>query len=86
MAVQVILRKIGNSTGFSIPASFLNETGLKEGDTMTMDSQSDGTVTLKRKAPKYTLQDLLAQCDRKAAPPADMAAWDASPAFGQEML
>jgi antitoxin ChpS len=35
---------------------------------------------------KYILADLIAQCDPKAAPPADLALWDVARPAGQEVL
>ncbi|TXT37380.1 MAG: transcriptional regulator/antitoxin MazE [Comamonadaceae bacterium] len=52
---------------------------------MTMDATADGTITLSPRR-KYILTDLIAQCDTKAPPPADMALWDAARPVGQEIL
>lgn len=35
---------------------------------------------------RYTLAALMAQCDPDAPPPADLAAWDAAPRVGSEVL
>lgn len=85
MQIEIVLRKFGNSTGAAFPASVLKDLGLKAGQSMTMDTTADGTITLSPKR-KYTLSDLIAQCDTKAPPPADMAAWDAARPVGQEIL
>jgi antitoxin ChpS len=50
---------------------------------MTLDSTPDGRITLATKR-RYTLAGLLAQCDLKAAPPADFALWDNARPVGQE--
>ncbi len=34
---------------------------------------------------KYSLANMIAQCDLSAAPPADLADWDAAPSVGQEV-
>jgi antitoxin ChpS len=52
---------------------------------MTMDTTADGKITLSPKR-KYSLSDLIAQCDLKAAPPADMAAWNKTRPVGEEIL
>lgn len=85
MRVEIVLRKFGNSTGAVFPPSVLKNLGLKAGQSMTMDTTADGTITLSPKR-KYTLSDLIAQCDTKAPPPADMAVWDAARPVGQEIL
>lgn len=85
MQVEVILRKFGNSTGAVFPPSVLKDLGLKAGLAMTMDTTADGGITLSPKR-KYNLSALIAQCNPKASPPADMALWDAARPVGQEVL
>jgi antitoxin ChpS len=84
MQVEIVLRKFGNSTGVAFPPAVLKDLGLKAGQSMTMDITADGKITLSPKR-KYTLFNLIAQCDRKAPPPADMALWDAARSVGQEV-
>jgi antitoxin ChpS len=85
MQVEIVLRKFGNSTGAAFPPSVLKDLGLKAGQPMTMDTTADGKITLTPKR-KYTLSELLAQCDSHAAVPADIAAWEAAGPAGQELL
>lgn len=82
--MEVILRKYGNSTVLALPPAVLKDLGLKAGQSMTLDSTPDGRITLAPKR-RYTLADLLAQCDLKAAPPADLALWDNARPVGQEV-
>ena len=35
---------------------------------------------------RHKLSAMVAQCDKDAPPPADMAAWDAAPPTGKEIL
>ena len=83
--MEVVLRKYGNSTVLALPPALLKDLGLKAGQSMTLDSTPDGRITLAPKR-RYTLADLLAQCDPKAAPPADLALWDNARPVGQEAL
>ena len=85
MHAEVVLRKFGNSTGTVFPTAVLKDLGLKAGLAMTLESTPDGKITLSPKR-KYNLAALLAQCDPGAAPPADMALWDAAGPMGQEVL
>jgi len=82
--MEVVLRKYGNSTVLAFPPAVLKDLGLKAGQAMTMDSRSDGTITLAPKR-KYSLKQLLAQCDPKAAPPRELELWERSRAVGQEV-
>jgi antitoxin ChpS len=85
MQIDITLRKFGNSTGAVFPPGVLKDLGLKPGSTLTMGTTQDGTITLSPRR-KYSLKDLLAQCDLKAKPPADMALWDAAKPVGQEVM
>jgi antitoxin ChpS len=85
MQVEIVLRKFGNSTGAVFPQSVLKDLGLRAGQPMTMGTTPDGTITLAPKR-KYTLSELIAQCDLKAPVPADMVLWDAARPVGQEIL
>lgn len=81
--MEVVLRKYGNSTVLAFPPGVLKDLGLKPGQAMTLNTSSDGTITLAPKR-KYSLRQLLAQCDAKAPPPQDMALWEsARPAGGE---
>lgn len=81
--MEVVLRKYGNSTVLALPPAVLKDLGLKAGQSMTLDSTPDGRITLAPKR-RYTLANLLAQCDLKAAPPADLSLWDNARPVGQE--
>jgi len=82
--MEVVLRKYGNSTVLALPPAVLKELGLKAGQAMTLDSTADGRITL---APirRHKLADLIAQCDLKAPPPADLCLWDSNRAVGHEV-
>ena len=81
--MEVVLRKYGNSTVLALPAAVLKDLGLKAGQSMTLVSTPDGRITLVPKR-RHSLAELLAQCDPKALPPADLALWDNARPAGQE--
>ncbi len=85
MTVEIVLRKFGNSTGAAFPPGVLRALKLEPGQAMLMDTTPDGKITLSPKR-RYNLADLIAQCDRKAPRPADMAGWDAVTPVGQEVV
>lgn len=75
--MEVALKKMGNSTAVVIPPPVLKDLGIGVGQHLTLDTTADGTIVLTPKR-KYVLADMIAQCDRKAPPPADLALWDAA--------
>lgn len=83
--MELTLRKYGNITALQFPPALLRDLGLKVGQVLTLTKTADGLITLSPKR-RYTLAALIAQCDFKAEPPADMAVWDADRPVGQEVL
>ncbi len=51
---------------------------------MTLDTTDQGSIVLARKK-KYSLADLIAQCDPKAPISADLDLWDSAKPAGQEV-
>lgn len=82
--MEVILKKYGNSTVAVMPPPVLRDLGIKAGQSMTLDTTADGKIVLSPKR-RFRLTELIAQCDLKAAPPADMALWDVARPVGQEV-
>ena len=85
MHIEVVLRKFGNSTGVAFPPGILKDLGLQAGSSLLMDTTSAGQITLEPKR-KFSLEQLLSQCNMNAKRPSDMEAWDESSRAGQEML
>lgn len=81
--MEVVLRKYGNSTVLALPPAVLKELGLKAGQRMRLDSTRDGKITLEPKR-THSLRALLALCDPKAPPPAELALWDGAQPRGGE--
>jgi antitoxin ChpS len=80
------VRRIGNSAGAIIPAHILKKLKLTEGDQIDVSTQ-DGRiviapVTIK---PKYSLTELVAQCDQRSPVNVDLVAWDQAPNVGLEV-
>ena len=82
--MEVVLKKYGNSTVAVMPPLVLRDLGITAGQAMTLDTTADGKIVLSPKR-RFRLADLIAQCDTKAAPPADMALWDVARPMGQEV-
>ena len=82
--MELVLRKYGNSTVAVLPPAVLKDLGLAAGQAMTLNTNAQGEIVLARKR-KYRLSELIAQCDRKAAPPADLGLWESARPAGQEV-
>ncbi len=82
--MEIILRKYGNSTVAVLPPAVLKDLGLSAGQPMTLSTTEEGQLVLTRKR-RYVLADLIAQCDPKAPPPADLALWETARPVGDEV-
>ncbi len=79
--MRVSIQKWGNSAAIRLPAALLNQIGASIGNALEIDP-----AFLKVAKPKYKLADLLAQCDKNAPPPADLAAWENTTPVGNEVI
>lgn len=83
--MEVVLKKMGNSTALVMPPPVLKDLGIGVGQHLTLDTTADGKIVLTPKR-KYRLAELIAQCDLKSPPPADLGLWDVARPVGQEVL
>jgi antitoxin ChpS len=82
--MELAIQKWGNSAAVRLPSTLLSQLGVALGDKLSADMQPEGLV-LRAARKTYSLADLMAQCDLKAAPPADMAGWENSKPVGHEV-
>ena len=83
--MEVVLKKMGNSTALVMPPPVLKDLGIGVGQHLSPHSTADGKIVLTPKR-KLNLADMIAQCDLKAPPPADLALWDVAKPGGGEVL
>nr|MDT0251536.1 AbrB/MazE/SpoVT family DNA-binding domain-containing protein [Endozoicomonas sp.] len=85
--MNTTIRKIGNSSGAIIPSELLRRMNLQEGDAITISEERNSLVITKaRPRPRYTMDELMAQCDTEAAMPEELSEWDSMPPAGDEVL
>jgi antitoxin ChpS len=85
LRVAIISRTVFYAPLWAAQAQHLfRDLGLSAGQTMTLDTTDNGQIVLAKKR-KYILAELIAQCDPKAPPPADLALWDSAKPVGQEV-
>ncbi|GLH34278.1 PbsX family transcriptional regulator [Pseudomonas sp. BR1R-5] len=84
--MQIKIQQWGNSAAIRLPATVLKQMHLGVGSTLSLDTQGE-TMVLKpvRANPRYTLEELMAQCDLNAPEPEDMADWNAMRPVGREV-
>ena len=84
MAMEFAIQKWGNSAAIRLPAPLLTQLNLHLGDKVTAKLCNEGLMLIPIKK-KYSLDELLAQCDIEADPPQDLSAWLDTPAMGDEI-
>lgn len=78
------LRKVGGSVMLALPPALLDVLRLAPGARVGVTLQR-GRLIVQPK-PRYTLKDLLAQCDPKARSPKRDREWLAGRAAGRELI
>ena len=84
--MQIKIQQWGNSAAIRLPAAVLKQMRLGVGSTLSLDTTGEALVLKPvRPKPKYTLEELMAQCDLNAPEPEDMADWNAMRPVGREV-
>ena len=78
------LRSIGGSVVMAIPKRVLELVHLQSGSQVTIDVQDGRLIVEPAKKPKYTLAELMAQCDLSQPLSADEQEWLNVPSVGAE--
>ena len=63
--METVLRNFGNSVGLVIPKPVRDALRLQAGQTVHLETSGQGLL-IRPTARKYSLDELLAQCNRKA--------------------
>ena len=79
------LRKVGGSVMLAVPPALLDVLELRAGANVRIGIEDGRLIVALRPRPRYTLEELLAQCDENAADDADRAWLEAQP-VGKELL
>lgn len=79
------LRKVGGSVMLAVPPAILDLLHLHAGVTVGVDVDGDRLVVRPQTKPKYTLEELLAQCDPHAEVTEDERAWRDAVPVGREL-
>ncbi len=80
------LRKVGGSVMLAIPPALLDLLRLRPGAKVGIAVESGRLVVEPRQRPRYTLDELLAQCDPKAARSKEDREWLRGNRTGGELI
>jgi len=79
------LRKVGGSVMLAVPPAILEMVQLQSGTTVSVAVENGRLIVEPKTSKRYSLQELLAQCDL-SAPMSEDAQWTASAPKGQELI
>jgi len=80
------LRKVGGSIMLAVPPALLDILRLRPGVKVGIAIEGGRLVVEPQQRPRYTLGDLLAQCDPKAARTREDREWSRNKAAGAEII
>ena len=80
------LRKVGGSVMLAVPRAVLDVLGLQPGAKVGIAIERGRLVVEPPKRPRYTLDELLAQCDPKARRTKPEREWLDSKPVGRELI
>ena len=80
-----MLRKVGGSVMMTLPPAILEQLHLQAGATVGFETEGDRLI-VKPTRPRYTLEELLAQCDPDAPMSDEEREWLNSPPVGRELI
>jgi antitoxin ChpS len=80
------LRKVGGSVMMAVPSAILEQLQLQAGATVNLAIEGGRLIVEPKRKPRYSLEELLAQCEADAPVSAEDREWlDAHP-VGREIL
>jgi antitoxin ChpS len=80
------LRKVGGSVMLAVPPALLDVLGLRPGAKVALAVRSGRLVVEPQLRPRYTLDELLAQCNPKAPRSKEDHEWVNDRAIGGELI
>jgi antitoxin ChpS len=80
------LRKVGGSVMLAVPPAVLEMVHLQSGSTVGITVENERLVIEPERKKRYSLNELLAQCDPSASATGEDARWAASASRGRELV
>lgn len=79
------LRKVGGSIMLAVPPAILDMLHLEAGATVGLAVDGERLIIESHVRPRYTLDELLAQCDSNAPLTEEDRIWIGAPSVGREL-
>lgn len=76
--MKITIRRFGRFQGVVIPKPLLTKYGLKIGDSIELRLQKGTSVIGRDVGKRYTVAELMPQCDLSAPMPSDLVDWDSA--------
>lgn len=80
------LRNLGGSVMVTIPKAILEGLGLSANEKVGLRIEAGCLVIEPHPRPKYTLAELVAQCEPEAEPANELREWDKAQPVGREVI
>ena len=84
--MHLSIRKLGNSAGIIFPSTMLRSLNLTVGSSVEAEQIEGKIVLTPANKPKYSLSELIAQCDVAAPMPNDIQSWESMEIVGKEVI
>ncbi|BCU57345.1 AbrB/MazE/SpoVT family DNA-binding domain-containing protein [Enterobacter kobei] len=82
--MSIAIKKWGNSNGVVLPALLLKQLGVGVGQSLDAEVR-DGALILTPVRQRYTLEELVAQCDASAPATSEEEVWGKDAPVGNEI-
>ena len=81
-----VLRQVGGSVMLAVPPALLDLMEVRAGSTVDLDIDGGRLIVAPKRLPRYSLEDLIAQCDRTGPPDDEDRDWIDGAPLGEELL
>ena len=73
--MEIFIKKLGNSAGILLPSVLMRALNLSVGQSVNIEMIGGNLLVKPQTARRYTLKELVAQCNPKAPMPAEVLEW-----------
>lgn len=74
--MEIFIKKLGNSAGILLPSVLMRALNLSVGQSVNIEMIGGNLLVKPQTARRYTLKELVAQCNPKAPMPAEVLDWE----------